>query len=197
VATCDRCQGGWQDGAGQAIEVSEAVIDQARCDATSIGRVDGAAPAPVTASIPRRVRNQMMRRDHHRCVVPGCRSSRHLEVHHLDPRAQGGGNDPANLVVLCGGHHTALHRGRLVITGRPGALGFAHADGRPWGAPPPAPGPPFLDELRQGLRRLGLTPAEARAAVEAAHAHVGAGDPPEAWVRAALAAYGETRRHSR
>jgi hypothetical protein len=55
----------------------------------------------------------------------------------------------------------------------------------------------FLDEIRLGLRGLGLTAGEARAAVEAARAHVGASDPPEAWLRAALVAYGESRRQTR
>ena len=76
-------------------------------------------------------------RDHHRCRVPGCRSSRWIEVHHVQPRAQGGRHTLDNLICLCGGHHDAVHAGRLQITRAPsGDLAFTHADGRRYGAPP-------------------------------------------------------------
>ncbi|MCA9680373.1 MAG: HNH endonuclease, partial [Myxococcales bacterium] len=53
------------------------------------------------------------------------------------PRAQGGPHTMANLVSLCGGHHDAVHAGRLKITrSASGEVVFTHADGRPYGAPP-------------------------------------------------------------
>ena len=52
----------------------------------------------------------------------------YLEVHHLDLRSEGGGNEPDNVVVLCGAHHGALHRGRLRIDGKVSTgLRFSHA----------------------------------------------------------------------
>jgi len=37
-----------------------------------------------------RLREQVFARDHHRCTVPGCRSARNLDIHHIVPQAQGG-----------------------------------------------------------------------------------------------------------
>jgi len=188
LTLCEGCQRGWQDGAGQPIEVGPAVVAQASCDATELGRVDAAAPTRATQTIPQRIRNRVMRRDHGRCVVPGCRASRHLEVHHLTPRAEGGSHEPSNLAVLCDGHHRQLHQGRLVIGGAPGALTFAHADGRPWGAPPAEPGAGVRDEVCSGLRGLGFRPREVADAIAKAAAHVSKSAPLEEWLRAALRA---------
>jgi len=190
ITVCESCSRGWQQGAGELIEVGRPVIEQARCDATEVGRVDAEVPTLAAPTIPLRIRNQVMRRDHGRCVVPGCRSSRHLEVHHLQPRATGGGNELWNLAVLCGGHHRALHHGRLVITGRPGALTFTHDDGRPWGTPPPQPAPSVEEDVRLALCGLGFKRREAEAALHAASAHVGSGGSLEDWLRAALRAAG-------
>src|SRR5262249_29516119 len=40
-----------------------------------------------------------------------------LEVHHLIHRADGGGHDASNLVLLCSACHLAHHRGALTISG--------------------------------------------------------------------------------
>ena len=70
-------------------------------------------------------------------AVPGCRNTWRLEVHHIDPRAEGGGHAPENLILLCWAHHHGHHHGKLRITGRaPDRLRFAHADGRAYGASP-------------------------------------------------------------
>lgn len=50
--------------------------------------------------------------------MPGCRSSRNLDIHHIVPRYRGGTNALWNLILLCSGHHAALHAGLLTITGR-------------------------------------------------------------------------------
>jgi hypothetical protein len=49
--------------------------------------------------------------------VPGCRSSRNLEIHHLVHRADGGSHDAMNLVITCGSCHMAHHRGTVTISG--------------------------------------------------------------------------------
>ena len=64
--------------------------------------------ARATQTIPPAVRRQVMRRDRKRCVVPGCTNHRFVDVHHLDPRSEGGGHDPDRLAVLCGSHHRAV-----------------------------------------------------------------------------------------
>ncbi|MCA9678219.1 MAG: HNH endonuclease [Myxococcales bacterium] len=83
------------------------------------------------------MRAAVVARDHGRCRVPGCRASRWVEVHHVQPRAQGGRHTLANLISLCGGHHDAVHVGRLRIArSASGEVVFAHADGTPYGASP-------------------------------------------------------------
>ncbi|MCB9563403.1 MAG: HNH endonuclease [Kofleriaceae bacterium] len=136
---CPDCERVTQDGGGRAVEVPATVVERARCDARELGRVDGdgLAVAKPTQTIPARVRAAVVARDHGRCRVPGCRASRWVEVHHVRPRAQGGPHTMANLVSLCGGHHDAVHAGRLKITrSASGEVVFTHADGRPYGAPP-------------------------------------------------------------
>ena len=61
---------------------------------------------------------KILRRDRYRCCVPGCRSRRGLEVHHIEFRSQGGTNDPGNLITLCHAHHQRiLHEGKMRLTG--------------------------------------------------------------------------------
>ena len=188
LTVCSRCDRGWQDGAGQAIEVGPAVVAEARCDATELGPVNADEPTRATQSIPQAIRNQVMRRDHGRCVVPGFRASRHLAVHHLQHRAHGGSHDPMNLVVLCDGHHRQLHQGRLVISGQPGSFAFSHADGRAWGSPPPEPIADSREDVHIARVGLGFKPRAARDAVERAAARVGTGSSLDEWLRAALRA---------
>ncbi len=141
LTVCVDCKRGWQDAVGRPIEVSPAAIESARCDAIELDRVDGAAPALAQRTIPAAVRRMVLARDHHRCTIPGCASSRFVDVHHVRHRADGGDNQPMNLACLCSSHHLLLHHGTIRIDGVPGALRVTHADGRPYGAPPP-PEPP-------------------------------------------------------
>ncbi len=74
----------------------------------------------------RPVRSKILKRDHYRCVIPGCTSRSHLETSHNRPRSQGGTNDPSNLSVVCHTHHhRGIHAGYVAISGRaPHALRF-------------------------------------------------------------------------
>jgi len=49
------------------------------------------------------------------CEVCGSPVVRELEVHHIDPRANGGGNHARNLAILCESCHDAHHSGELDI----------------------------------------------------------------------------------
>ncbi|MCB9571570.1 MAG: HNH endonuclease [Kofleriaceae bacterium] len=83
------------------------------------------------------MRAAVIARDHARCRVPGCRSARWIEVHHVRPRAQGGRHTMDNLICLCGGHHDAVHVDRLRIArAASGEIVFTHGDGRPYGSAP-------------------------------------------------------------
>ena len=99
------------------MRLTSAEIAQAQCDAELLGRVDGARPVRVTRTIPPAIRRQVFRRDRGRCIVPGCRAARFLEVHHVVPRAHGGDHDPRRLGLVCAGHHHAAHAGLIEITG--------------------------------------------------------------------------------
>lgn len=87
------------------------------CDAQHIGSIDGDAPERASQDIPPSVVRFVWRRDGGRCRVPGCRSTRALEIHHVVHRADGGSHDPTNLVLTCSACHRAHHRGRLTISG--------------------------------------------------------------------------------
>ncbi len=137
ITRCPDCTRAWQDVAGHTIEISETELAQASCDAELLGRVDGDKPARVTKTIPPRTRRAVLRRDRGRCVVPGCRNARYVDVHHIVPRVEGGDHTPSGLSALCSAHHKAAHDGRLRIEGTaPDKLRVTHADGRPYGAPP-------------------------------------------------------------
>ncbi|MBD1322561.1 DUF222 domain-containing protein [Gordonia hankookensis] len=54
------------------------------------------------------------------CRHPACGRTRHLHVHHVRSWADGGPTEPDNLILLCGTHHRALHRGEFTITAKGG-----------------------------------------------------------------------------
>jgi 5-methylcytosine-specific restriction endonuclease McrA len=70
--------------------------------------VDGERARAVQDVTPA-TRKFVVARDKHRCRVPGCRSARNIEVHHIVHREHGGSHEPNNLVCLCSGHHDAHH----------------------------------------------------------------------------------------
>lgn len=177
---CEVCRQGWQHGGGRLIAVERSVVERATCDARSIGTVD--VPARATQDVPPRIVRLVWHRDAGRCRVPGCRSARNLEIHHLVPREQGGTHDPSNLMLCCDACHAAHHRGVLHISGTaPDGIVVARPRELPW-----------LGEraLRSAacdaLIARGWQPARARSAIEAACAHVGAGTSLDAVIREAL-----------
>src|SRR5690606_26706451 len=120
----------------------------------------------ATQSIAPAVRRYVYHRDRGRCVVPGCSFGGFLDVHHLNPPAEGGGHDPENLVTLCEGHHTALHRGQLSIEGSPSTkLRFLRADGTEYTDPPSVRAIAVGEQVFGALRRLGFSERQARSAV--------------------------------
>lgn len=54
------------------------------------------------------VMKQVLKRDDYRCR--GCGTTRHLEVHHIIFRSQGGKDEPSNLVTLCRRCHQRAHK---------------------------------------------------------------------------------------
>ena len=128
-----------------------------------------------------------MRRDRRRCVVPGCENHVFLDVHHLDPRAEGGGHDPERLAVLCGAHHRSVHQGHLRIEGT-ASEGFSvrHGDGTLYGQ---ALSPPRLELTSlalSALQHMGFKSTQAQRLVDAVLAMDDVPADPGAFIRAAL-----------
>jgi hypothetical protein len=215
VTRCEDCGRTSIDAGGRSHPVDDAVAEMAACDGQHLGPLGGThprphddegapgagphdgphagAPAPkrarATQTIPPAVRRAVVRRDRRRCVVPGCENHVFLDVHHLDPRAEGGGHDPERLAVLCGGHHRSVHLGHLRIEGT-ASEGFSvrHGDGTPHGQ---ALSPPRLEltSLALGaLRHMGFKPTQAQRRVDAVLAMDAVPADPAAFIRAALLA---------
>jgi hypothetical protein len=115
---CRDCKRATVNGAGRELDVSPAAIEHVACDARVLGNLDAPHPERVTTTVTPRMREQVFARDGHRCRVPGCRSAAHLEVHHIIEQSRGGPHALWNLILLCDGHHRALHDGLISITGR-------------------------------------------------------------------------------
>jgi 5-methylcytosine-specific restriction endonuclease McrA len=148
----------------------------------------GAGRPPATQTIPAATRREVMRRDHKRCVVPGCSNHRYLDVHHLDPRCEGGGHDPERLAVLCGAHHRAVHAGVLCIDGTgSSSFGFRHGDGTPYGGGVGVLGVDVARQALGALEKMGFKPTQARVLVDDA-LRAGAQGDVAALLRAALRA---------
>ncbi len=143
-----------------------------QCDAQHVGRTTSqpthvGEPTRATQSIPPALRRKVMRRDHGRCVVPGCLHATFVDLHHIERRADGGRNDENNLIVLCSAHHRAQHRGQLCITGDVGTgLFFRRADGAGYGGTNSAHSVDVSERAFRGLRGMGVGEKEARRALE-------------------------------
>ena len=89
------------------------------CGAQAYVTGRGELPAPggdLPRTLTPALRRKILARDGHRCQGPGCTSTRYLEVHHRKPRANGGTNDPSNLITLCSACHQLHHERGLART---------------------------------------------------------------------------------
>ncbi|MBX3159763.1 MAG: HNH endonuclease [Deltaproteobacteria bacterium] len=121
---CSNCRATTTHGGGVIADVSPASRDCALCDADDLGDLDASNPERVASEIPPRIRRQVLARDHETCIVPGCRVSQGIDIHHLKHREHGGGHEMSNLGTLCCVHHKMVHAGRLLITGTADHLSF-------------------------------------------------------------------------
>jgi hypothetical protein len=150
------------------------------------------ASGPVLARakqhIPPALRRAVLARDHRRCRVPGCRNAAFLDVHHIELRSEDGRHDAENLITVCGAHHRAAHRGRLVIEGTSATVRVRHADGSLYGR---VVAPQALDvraKTFSALRNLGFREGNVRAVLAQLEDEGAlAAATIEQWLRAALA----------
>jgi hypothetical protein len=122
---CDGCGRTEQHAKGEGVLVGDVTRELIECDGQWLGSVD--APERATQDVPPAIRRMVWHRDKGRCVVPGCRARRYLDVHHLLAREDGGKHSVENLCLLCSGHHRAVHRRTLRVTGVGGQVTFARA----------------------------------------------------------------------
>lgn len=108
---CSTCKAGHIVAAGMEVPITPAQLALIECDHEYIGDLELDAIERVTSAIPASIRRKVHVRDKCRCVVPGCRSTRHLSQHHIEFREHGGGHEMANLITLCDAHHEQLHDG--------------------------------------------------------------------------------------
>ena len=189
LTVCEACGRGRQQGQGDLIEVGSDIVEMAQCDAQHLGRIDseqdhlhvdtphvGALPTKARQDVTPAVRRNVLRRDGGRCLVPGCRQSLFLDLHHLELRSEGGDHTVENLITVCGAHHRAFHRGQLIIEGRVSTgLKFRHADGTAYGQVVDPRSATVYEQAFHALHSLGFREGEARRALDAlrADAHVG------------------------
>jgi 5-methylcytosine-specific restriction endonuclease McrA len=203
LSVCQHCQRAQQLGSGELVDVSIEVVAMAHCDGQNIGgahvgvktseaattdQVTGPPRAArATQAVPPARRRAVLRRDQHRCQVPGCRHSVFVDVHHIRTREDGGGHDLDNLVTLCGAHHRASHSGELTVQGSVSSgLSFRHADGTDYGGAVAAADAGVQAAAFRALRGLGFGERETRGALVHLAARVGTDAPLEAVVRSAL-----------
>ena len=157
----------------------------------------GAARPPIpraTQSIPPAVRRLVLRRDHGRCVLPGCNHAVFVDAHHLRPRSEGGAHEPDGMATLCAAHHRAVHRGEIAIEGtRNLGLVVRHADGSAYSGAVCAGAAEIGAKLFGALRQLGFRETETRRALARMRPNVSAGEPLEKLLRQALLLLTESR----
>jgi hypothetical protein len=135
LVVCNACDGAWQQSDGELIAVEPAVVEAACCDFNNVSTPR--AKQSVTPAL----RRQVYLRDRGRCAVPGCVNRYFLDVHHIEHQADGGEHELTNLMLLCGHHHRAHHKGYLLIETTHVGHEFRHSDGSPYGSPRTVPEP--------------------------------------------------------
>jgi hypothetical protein len=140
-----------------------------------------AARRRATADIPPRVRRAVRARDHGKCRVPWCRSSRNVDQHHIIPKSQGGTHTLGNLLLLCESHHIAHHEGALIIEGTATTAKFTRRAHSAFGIAERAV------DTACALKELGFDRHEVKAAMDKARTHVGTSELTlQQWIKIAL-----------
>ncbi len=193
-AMCDAVMIGHIDGADPASHGRSSVKRGGSVGSGSVvgggGGRDGATTDAATQrpsrTIPKAIRRKVKRRDHGRCQTPACRSSRNVDIHHIDPWALGGCHVVARLITLCEAHHLALHDGTLSIRIENGERIFEREGRNNFTRVQRAV------ETARALKDLGYAKGVIDDAVNRTRTHVGTGDlSVEQWVAIAQRYCGE------
>ncbi len=117
IHQCDECGKATVQSSRGELEIGAAELEQAQCDC----RISRPGVRNST-SIPPATRRSVLANARHKCQRPGCDHTRYLAVHHKVRRAQGGSNDPENLICLCSACHKLLHDMSLSLVKSPPAI---------------------------------------------------------------------------
>jgi hypothetical protein len=179
IQKCGDCGRATQRGNGEEIPIDTTAVETAECDAQTI---DLHAPnARATQEIPPAIRRLVVLRDGGRCIVPGCRNTIFLELHHFDLLSEGGRHDPERIGTLCGIHHDHVHHGRLIIEGRVSTgLEFRHADGTLYGGDAASVVADAMSDAFEALVALGFKQGESRRVLDRIRAEDGPRGPGDA-----------------
>ena len=161
--------GGWVNGGGA---ITPRMAARFSCDGT-VTPLWEAEGRPISVGrdqriLPARTRRLIEDRDRG-CRIPGCSTTRFVEIHHLDHWADGGATDYDTQVSLCPFHHDAHHRGDITVTGdptRPDGLTVTNRYGLPIRPPTAA--------------ELAPTPRPFRSVGDPTETDPAAADPPAA-----------------
>ncbi len=69
----------------------------------------------VRKKVPQDVRSRILHEAGYKCANPVCRTILTLDIHHLDYVADGGSNEPDNLLALCPNCHSLHHKGQIPV----------------------------------------------------------------------------------
>ncbi len=150
---CPDCERSWVESRAGRIELEDEDRELVECDAEVVaGDHSAGTPGHVTRTIPPATRRAVLIRDGMCCTAPDCRNRKHLELHHIVPRAEGGDHSPENLTTVCWAHHDMIHKrvidlrrgsegdlewnrgfgeplaARIIIQGEGAELGHEHLD---------------------------------------------------------------------
>jgi hypothetical protein len=117
-------------------DASHVVPAEACCDAEVVEMGAGPKRGHVSHTIPPARRRAVLHRDRFRCRVPGCTNRLWLDLHHVDPRENGGSNAESNLLTACCVHHRMIHEQYLEVYAENGGFRFVFPDGRQVGGRP-------------------------------------------------------------
>jgi len=104
VHKCPDCESASTVTSRGEIPLAVSELERMECDA----RIEESGQ-PNKATIPPAIKRKILSRDRNQCQATGCRNTRFLEVHHINPRRVGGSNDLENLITLCSKCHQFLH----------------------------------------------------------------------------------------
>jgi hypothetical protein len=139
-------------GVGQVpVEVARDLMGDALYRVVVADGVDVRTVTSTRRTIPASLRAALHERDR-TCAVPGCSTTRHLEIDHVRPFALGGPTELANTVRLCRPHHAMKTYEGFRLLGAPGSYRWVGPGSRAGPAPPGPEPEPAVTGVPAGAR---------------------------------------------